>query len=726
MQWIKALILLLFLVGSTFSTQSALAQKHIALVVGNNAYSNLAPEFQLQKAVNDANAVAEALASIGFEVIRATDVAQPTMEDTLNGFFSRVKPGDTALFYFAGHGVSLNGANYILPADVPTLRQGQDQTLRGRSFSETDIIASLQERRPRAIIMILDSCRNNPFRKEGLKRAVGDLDRGLSRIPEASGVFSLYSAGFGQAALDRLSDDDANPNSVFTRVLLPRLTRPGLNLDDLAFEVREEVSDLASKAQGAPVQTPAALNQIVGGRVYLAGPDQNASPAPSGITSEVEAAQVWASLRTSEDEDELNAFAKKYDGTIAAASALRRLKQLAAKRPVIVEPAPPKAPANETTPKPATTPIPAPVVPPAPLPVAPVPSPAPQIKVPELARVAPLAVVKSLPADISAARISESAGTTLRTVAVRGNLLCGVNTGYFGFSAPNDKGEWAGFDVDYCRAIATAIFGDPFKVKFIPLSAKERFVALQSGEIDVLARNSTWTISRDTTMGLENAGVNYYDGQGLMVRKSVKVSSALELSGAAVCVQQDTTTEQNLADYFRAHNMPFTKVTFVTTDETVLAYDSGRCDVLTNDASGLYNERLRLKAPDENIVLPELISREPLGPYVRQGDNNWADIVRWVHFALLTAEEEGVTQANVDDMLKSDSPSIRRLLGVEGDFGRGIGVDDRWAYLIIKALGNYGEIFDRNLGAGSPLKIERGHNMLWNRKGGLQFAPPIR
>ena len=316
------------------------------------------------------------------------------------------------------------------------------------------------------------------------------------------------------------------------------------------------------------------------------------------------------------------------------------------------------------------------------------------------------------------------AATTLDAVKQRGELVCGSNSGLAGFGIPNEQGKWSGFDVDYCRAVAAAIFNDINKVKFIPLSAKDRFTALQSGEIDVLIRNTTWTISRDT-QGMNFPVVNYFDGQGFLVKNALGVKSALELSGASVCTQQGTTTELNLADFFRANNLPYQVVTFATSDETRQAYDSGRCDAFTTDASGLYAERLRLNAPDDHMVLPEIISKEPLGPAVRHGDDQWHDIIGWTHYALLTAEELGVTQANVDEMLKSDKPDIKRLLGTEGDFGKQLGLDNDWAYNIIKNVGNYSEIFERNIGAGSPLKIERGVNALWTKKG-LQYAPPIR
>ena len=318
-----------------------------------------------------------------------------------------------------------------------------------------------------------------------------------------------------------------------------------------------------------------------------------------------------------------------------------------------------------------------------------------------------------------------SAQQTLANVKQKGFLQCGANTGLAGFGVPDAQGNWAGFDVDYCRAIAAAIFSDPTKVRFTPLAAKDRFTALQSGEVDVLIRNTTVTMSRDTGLGLHFTGVNYYDGQGFMVRKKLGVSSAKDLNGASVCTQQGTTTELNLADYFRANNMKYEVVAFASSDETFKAYDTGRCDAFTTDASGLYAERLRASAPDDHIVLPEIISKEPLGPGVRKGDGQWADVVTWVHYALLNAEELGVTKANVDEMLKSTNPEVKRLLGVEGSFGEGIGLTKDWVVRVIKGVGNYGEIFDRNIGDGSPLKIKRGINALWT-KGGLQYGLPVR
>jgi general L-amino acid transport system substrate-binding protein len=324
-----------------------------------------------------------------------------------------------------------------------------------------------------------------------------------------------------------------------------------------------------------------------------------------------------------------------------------------------------------------------------------------------------------------------ASAATLDDVKAKGFVQCGVNTSLPGFGAPNDKGEWTGFDVDYCRAIAAAIFGDATKVKYTPTTAKERFTALQSGEVDLLARNTTWTVSRDTSLGFNFRPVNYYDGQGFMVKKALNVKSALELSGASVCVQSGTTTELNLADYFKANKMDYKVVAFEKEQEVLAAYEDGRCDVYTTDQSGVYAQRLKLAKPDDHIVLPEIISKEPLGPLVRQGDDAWFNVVKWTYYALLIAEELGVTQANVDEMKASPNPEVRRLLGVPNadgsaaGFGTGIGLGEEWAAQVVKAVGNYGEIFERNVGTATPLKIARGINALW-KDGGLQYAPPIR
>ncbi|WP_249694879.1 amino acid ABC transporter substrate-binding protein [Stappia sp. WLB 29] len=315
---------------------------------------------------------------------------------------------------------------------------------------------------------------------------------------------------------------------------------------------------------------------------------------------------------------------------------------------------------------------------------------------------------------------------TLDIVKERGRLVCGTSTGIAGFSMADDKGEWTGLDVDVCRALAAAIFDDPQKADFVPLSSKDRLVALQTGEIDVLPRTTTWTLGRDSGIGLDFTAVNYYDGQGFQVRRDLGVESIRELNGASICTVQGTTNELNLADYFRVNNMDYQLVTFQSIDDTVKAYESKRCDALTTDMSQLVSYRLKMAEPDAHMLLPGVISKEPLGPYVRQGDDEWFDIVRWTVFAMVNAEELGVTKANVDELAAtSDNPEIRRLLGLDGEFGKTLGLTNDWVARIIRHVGNYGESFDRNLGTGSPMQLPRGVNALWSQ-GGIQFAPPIR
>jgi len=317
-----------------------------------------------------------------------------------------------------------------------------------------------------------------------------------------------------------------------------------------------------------------------------------------------------------------------------------------------------------------------------------------------------------------------SQAQTLKAVKDRGSLVCGVSQGLPGFSNPDDRGNWTGLDVDFCRALAAAVVGDASKVKFTPLSAKDRFEPLKTGDIDVLSRNTTWTLSRDVAYG-NFVGVMYYDGQGFMVRKALKINSALELNGASICTQTGTTTELNLADYFRANSMKYEVIAFGTADETIKAYEAGRCDVFTTDLSQLYAEKLKLANPGEHVILPEIISKEPLGPLVRHGDDQWFEVVKWTLFAMINAEELGVSSRTVDEATKSNQPEIRRLLGVEGNFGEQLGLSKDWVVRIVKQVGNYGEAYDRNVGAGSRLAISRGLNRLWT-KGGIQYAPPVR
>lgn len=318
------------------------------------------------------------------------------------------------------------------------------------------------------------------------------------------------------------------------------------------------------------------------------------------------------------------------------------------------------------------------------------------------------------------------AGATFTAVKTRGELVCGVHTGLYGFGAPNEKGIWRGLDVDVCRAVAAAVFGNANKVKYVPLSTQQRLTALQSGEIDVLSRNTTWTLARDSANGLNFTVVTYYDGQGFLVKKALGVKNARELDGATICVLQGTTTELNLADYFRAHNMTFKTVTIEKLEELTAAFLAGRCDAQSADISQLASIRTNdIPNPDDYIILPEIISKEPLAPAVRHGDDRWLDIVTWSIYAMIEAEEKGITSAKVDSFLTSTDPTVRRLLGVTPGMGKSLGLSEKWAYNIIKQVGNYDEVFERNVGMKSRLKLERGPNALWTQ-GGLMYAPPIR
>jgi len=311
---------------------------------------------------------------------------------------------------------------------------------------------------------------------------------------------------------------------------------------------------------------------------------------------------------------------------------------------------------------------------------------------------------------------------TLEAVQKKGFVQCGVNVGLAGFSQPDSRGAWKGVDVDICRAIAAAVFGDASKVRYTPTTSQSRFTAIQSGEVDVLSRNTTWTVTRDTSLGLNFAGVNYYDGQGFMVPKKLNVKSAKQLNGATVCVQPGTTTELNLSDYFRSNRMTFKPVVIEKLEEVLNAYYAGRCDVFTTDVSGLVSSRGARPNPADHVILPEVISKEPLGPVVRHGDDRWFDIVKWSLYAMIEAEEMGITSKNIDQQSSSKDPAVQRFIGATGDFGKMLGVDNKWSYNIIKQVGNYGESFEANL---TPLGFERGINQLWT-KGGIMYAPPLR
>ena len=314
---------------------------------------------------------------------------------------------------------------------------------------------------------------------------------------------------------------------------------------------------------------------------------------------------------------------------------------------------------------------------------------------------------------------------TLKRTIRRGEVYCGVNSGLPGFSIPDEKGNWTGFDVDFCRAVAAAIFDDPKRTKFIPLDASERFKELQNRKVDILSRNSTWSMSRETNNDLYFPAVAYYDGEGFMLPRARNINSALDLNNSKICVQAGTTTQLNLADYFRANNMKYQEIKLPKLEEVIKAYDSGQCDTLTADISQLHALRLNLSKPDDHVILPDVISKEPLAPVVRQRDDDWMMIVKWTLYAMINAEELGITSKNIDEALKSKKPDVMRLVGTEGSYGEDLGLSKDWAARIIRHVGNYGEIYDRNVGTESKLKIPRGLNQLWSA-GGIQYAPPIR
>jgi general L-amino acid transport system substrate-binding protein len=324
-----------------------------------------------------------------------------------------------------------------------------------------------------------------------------------------------------------------------------------------------------------------------------------------------------------------------------------------------------------------------------------------------------------------AAAVQPATAQTLDVIRDRGKLICGINPDLPGFAARDQEGAWRGFDVDFCRAVAAAIFNDAGKVEFKALSNAERLTALKNSDIDLLSRNTTWTMARETALGINFAAVTYYDGQGFLVRSSLKAESALELGGKSICVQTGTTTEANLADYFRGKKLTYQLNAFPSADEALAAYNDGRCDAFTTDTSALFAERLKLAKPDEHVILPDIISKEPLSPAVRQGDDRWFKIVQWTHFVMLNAEELGVTSKTIEQAMNSDNPEIRRLVGLDGSAGTDIGLSSDWAARIIRLVGNYDEVFERNVGTGSKLGIPRGINQLWTH-GGIQYAPPIR
>lgn len=647
---LTAVLVTAFVVVLGATSAPAQEGKRVALVIGNNAYSKLPADKQLKNAINDARAMRDTLRGLNFEVFYGENADRAKLVDMLADLTARLSKNDMAFFFFAGHGVSFSGANYLLPSDIPLPRssgQSEENRLADLAIAETDLVSRISKSGARVSVVVLDACRDNPL-QTGDRRSVGGT-RGLQVLSQPRGVFAIYSASFGQAALDRLGPDDKQANSVFTRVFAEKLKTPGLDLRSIATETRDTVASLAEKI--GEEQVPAYYDQVLGGNIYLAG-----LPVPSAPRDDA--------------------------------------------------PRPP-------TPAVAVIPPP-PVAPPA----------APAVTLPP---VASLVQPRSTPTPSSSAVSSMpnppalSPSTTLAAIKKRGMLICGVSQGLQGFSSPNDRGEWSGLDAGFCQALAAAIFDDPKKVKFVPLTAKDRFTALLAGEIDVLARNTTKTLARETSLGLRFGAPNYYDGQGFLLRKSLRVNSALELNSAAVCVQAGTTTELNVTEYFRQNKMKLEAISFATADEALKAYDSGRCDTLTSDASYLYILRGKLLNPNDHIILADRITREPIAPVVRQDDATWLAIVTWTHLAMVAAEELGVTRDSLTTMKASSDYRVQRLLGKEGDVGRNLGLSPDWVARIVAYVGNYGELFERSFGKGSALNANRDLNAL-TINGGLQTS----
>lgn len=712
------------------------AAKRIAFVVGNNDYAALPV---LQKAVNDAKAVGAALKEIGFTVIPGENLSRRQMNRGLAKLMRAIDPGDQVFFFFAGHGVSLGAENYLLPADMPKPGTGEESLVRDEGYAVSALVNRVRARGATSTFFVLDACRDNPFATVGV-RSIGGT-RGFTRIEAPRGVFMLFSAGIGQSALDRLPipGGDPHPNSVFTRKLVPLLKTPGMTHVRLAKEVQGQVDALARTV--GHQQQPAYYDQIIGSLILRPG-----APKP------VEAVKKKQPTATPDNNSEIAALKQQLE-------ALR--KRLDQKPRPEAKPEP--APAVRL---PESTPSSAPIEDKETIREAQSllaaagydPGPADGL-IGSKTRIAivDFQVRNGLAADGNVSQrllqslkrevgektsapkkekvavgtfgqtpqrhsqaTSDAVNKALRSISFRGKtvretrrggrLNCIVNQGLPGFSQPDARGRWTGIDADFCRAMAAALLGSADKVKFQPATAKTRFTMLMSQEGDVLSRNTTWTFNRDVTLGLSFVGANYYDGQGFMVRKALAVRSAKELDGAAACIQPGTTTELNLADYFRANGMSYTPVSADTYSDLRKAYFGGRCDVISMDAMALAAMRSQSGKPDDHVILPEIISREPLSPSVRHGDQDFAFLAKWVRAAMIKAEELGVTSRNVADKARSGNAAVKRLLS------------PKWVRAVIEQVGNYGEVFDRNLGRGSSLGIARGLNTPWT-KGGILYAP---
>lgn len=661
------------------AASAACAERRVALVVGNKNYKHATV---LNNTLNDARDVKGALEDVGFKVIPANDVDLAGLRAAIQQFARESRGADVSLFYYSGHGMQWDGENMLVPIDA-TFEDAEIMPFEVVPLREVMNALSLAGK---AKIIILDACRDNDA-EQALKIALAEkqgkrstsIDRGLVKLDATRGQVVVFATQPDRTASDGFGG--SSRNSPFTHAFLETIREPGLEIGRTFRKVAARVDKLTGGAQ-LPEISISLLGDFYfkpGERAVIAEPVKKPEPKPA--SSEDQIAEDYKLAERIGTEAAWGAFLAKHGdnaGNFYVLLATEARNKLA----VGVFPDP-DTPAEEKAEEPAVA------------------SEAPDDS--SVSRSPNFAAIKTALSEI------EFSGPTIADIRARGELSCGVNPGLQGFSMPNSSGHWIGFDVDFCKAVAAAILGDETKTRFTPLSAKERFTALQSGEIDLLSRNTTWTATRDMALGLNFAGISLYDGQGFMVRKDLGIRSALDLSGAAVCVNTGTTTELNVANYFRANDMSYDTVSFDTQDDVRSAYDVGRCDVLTTDATYLHAIRLNLTNPDDHLVLPEIISKEPLGPVVREGDRKFEQAVRFVLDALVRAEELGVSSANIDEQGDSQEAEVQLLLSPS------------WVTPIIRQVGNYAEIFERNIGPNTPLGMERGLNALWN-EGGLMTA----
>ena len=669
-----------------------------ALVIGIDTYTGGGWP-RLSNAVKDAELVATELRKRGFDVTFETDLKSAELKSAFEEFFILKGTDPTARLFvwFAGHGHTIEDEGYLVPADAPSPETNKAlfklKALNMRRFGEY-----VREAESKHAFAVFDACFAGTIFSTQRSRPPPAIAHATT-MP----VRQFLTSGDANQKVS----DDGKFRKLFLRALRGEEKRADANGDgyvtatEIGLFLQDRVTNLTRTRQtpryGKLNDEDYDLGDFVfampRGAVAAAPVQPTLQPAMPTMS---DASVAWQSIQNSTNPEEIEAFILAFRDSPFTGIARAKLKVLKQQQvAAVVAPTPTRPPER----------------------------PSKSVR-PAVLRVSP-SVLKS-PFEATRTWPPARPGGTLRSVRSKGFVQCGVSQGLPGFSNPDWKERWTGIDVDVCRAIAAAVVGDADKVRYTPLTAKERFTSLQSGEIDVLSRNTTWTLLRDTALGLDFAGVTYYDGQGFMVREALGVKSAKELDGASVCIQTGTTTELNLANFFRSNNMRYKPVVFERGNEVFAAYDAGRCDVFTTDQTYLAAQRTRLKTPGAHMILPEIISKEPLGPVVRHGDDQWADIVRWSLRAMFAAEQYGVSSANVDRMRASTTnPDARRLLGGTGDIGPRLGLDRDWAYRIVRQVGNYGEIFARNLGSNTPMGLSRGLNALWS-KGGLMYSPPVR